>query len=132
MPLLQVINYSKLFHIDHLGREIPVFEHLNFTLDEGQFLLVSGPNGIGKSTLLRCLYRTYLPTGGQALYRSRHGVIDLARAADIDAAKSGGIAPLHRFGAKLNCNVHVHAVAIDGVHAATTGVPACEPSGLAV
>lgn len=84
MPLLNVMNYSKHFRIHHLGRVIPVFENLSFTLDEGQFLLVSGANGIGKSTLLRCLYRTYLPTSGQALYDSRHGMIDLARAADVD------------------------------------------------
>ena len=50
----------------------------------GQFLLVSGANGIGKSTLLRCLYRSYLPSGGQALYESEYGTIDLARAADVD------------------------------------------------
>ncbi len=84
MPLLNVVNFSKYFHIYHLEREIPVFDQLNFTLDEGQFLLVSGPNGVGKSTLLRCLYRNYLPSGGQALYRSRYGLIDLARAADTD------------------------------------------------
>ena len=84
MRLLDVTNYSKRFHIYHLGREIPVFEDLTFTLDEGQFLLVSGPNGVGKSTLLRCLYRSYLPSGGQAIYYSLHGEIDLARAADVD------------------------------------------------
>ncbi len=84
MTLLEVINYIKLFHIHHLGREIPVFDQLSFTLQTGQFLLVSGPNGIGKSTLLRCLFRSYLPSGGKALYHSRCGVIDLARAADID------------------------------------------------
>ncbi|MEL7434457.1 MAG: ATP-binding cassette domain-containing protein [Chloroflexota bacterium] len=49
-----------------------------------QLLLVSGANGIGKSTLLRCLYRSYLPTAGQALYESNHGIIDLATAADVD------------------------------------------------
>jgi alpha-D-ribose 1-methylphosphonate 5-triphosphate synthase subunit PhnL len=84
MPLLEVIDYSKIFHIHHLSREIAVFEHLNFTLQAGQFLLVSGPNGIGKSTLLRCLYRSYLPSSGQALFDSQYGVIDLARAADVD------------------------------------------------
>jgi len=84
MTLLQVIDYSKHFHIHHLQRQIPVFQHLNFTLEAGQFLLVSGPNGVGKSTLLRCLYRSYLPTGGQALYQSKYGGIDLARAADVD------------------------------------------------
>lgn len=84
MSLLTVVDYTKHFHIHHLGREIPVFENLNFTLHTGQFLLVSGANGIGKSTLLRCLYRSYLPTSGQALYESEYGTIDLARAADID------------------------------------------------
>ena len=82
--LLDVKNYSKSFLIHHLGREIPVFNDLSFQLGEGRFLLVSGPNGIGKSTLLRCLYRSYRPTGGQAIYHSNHGEIDLARAADID------------------------------------------------
>ena len=84
MTLLQVRNYTKYFHIHHLNREIPVFEDLSFDLEPGQFLIVRGPNGIGKSTLLRCLFRSYLPTGGQALYHSKYGTIDLARAADID------------------------------------------------
>ncbi len=84
MPFLKVSNYTKYFHIHHLSREIPVFENLSFELNEGQFLIVRGPNGIGKSTLLRCLFRSYLPTSGEALYQSNYGVIDLARAADID------------------------------------------------
>jgi alpha-D-ribose 1-methylphosphonate 5-triphosphate synthase subunit PhnL len=82
--LLYVEDYSKQFHIHHLGRVIPAFEGLNFTLDEGQFTLVSGPNGTGKSTLLRCLYRSYRPSGGRALYQSLRGAVDLARAADRD------------------------------------------------
>lgn len=84
MPLLEVRNYTKRFHIHHLNREIPVFEDLTFDLESGQFLIVRGPNGIGKSTLLRCLFRSYLPTAGQAIYHSNYGAIDLARAADID------------------------------------------------
>ncbi len=86
MRILQVENYSKQFEIHQLERKILVLSNLSFTLVEGQFLLVTGPNGSGKSTLLRCLYRTYRPTGGHALYYSRHGVIDLAQAADIDIA----------------------------------------------
>jgi alpha-D-ribose 1-methylphosphonate 5-triphosphate synthase subunit PhnL len=82
--LLTVQNYAKHFLIHHLGREVAVFEGLNFTLDAGQFALISGPNGVGKSTLLRCLYRSYRPTHGSAIYQSAFGAVDLARLADVD------------------------------------------------
>lgn len=86
MKILAVENFSKYFEIHQLGRNINVLSDMSFTLDEGQFLLVSGSNGSGKSTLLRCLYRTYRPTGGSALYHSLHGIVDLAQIADIDVA----------------------------------------------
>lgn len=86
MKILDVRQYTKFFNIHHLERRIPVFADLDFSLQSGQFLLVRGANGVGKSTLLRCLYRSYRPTTGQALYHSRRGIIDLARAADVDIA----------------------------------------------
>lgn len=86
MTLLNVKNYGKAFTIHHLERDIVVFDNLTFSLEEGQFLLVNGPNGIGKSTLLRCIFRSYRPTSGQAIYQSAHGPVDLARAADVDIA----------------------------------------------
>lgn len=86
MTLLDVQHFTKRFHVDHLQRDIETFTDVSFTLEAGQFLLVSGRNGMGKSTLLRCLYRTYLPTSGQAHYHSRLGTIDLAAAADVDIA----------------------------------------------
>ena len=85
--LLDVQRLSKWFTIHQLGRRILAFENLSFTLREGEFILVSGVNGVGKSTLLRCLYRTYLPTSGDAYYHSRHGLLNLARAADVDIAR---------------------------------------------
>lgn len=33
----------------------PVLNHLNMSIEEGEFILVVGPSGAGKSTLLRCL-----------------------------------------------------------------------------
>ncbi|MEX1019183.1 MAG: ATP-binding cassette domain-containing protein [Litorilinea sp.] len=86
MTLLEVDNYAKAFTIHHLGRSVPAFAGLSFRLAAGQFLLVRGPNGVGKSTLLRCLYRSYRPTAGRARYYSRRGPIDLATAADVDMA----------------------------------------------
>ncbi len=85
--LLDVRSLTKRFVIHHLERHVPAFDALSFTLRAGQFLLVSGPNGVGKSTLLRCLYRSYLPTSGLALYHAHAGVIDLARAHDVDIVR---------------------------------------------
>ena len=86
MALLRVEELAKTFFIHHLERRIPVFEKVSFELVEGSFLRVIGRNGGGKSTLLRCLYRTYRSSGGQALYQSLGGAVDLAQASDIDIA----------------------------------------------
>lgn len=86
MNVLNVRNYTKRFFVHHLSREISAFANLNFDLNAGQFMLVSGPNGVGKSTLLRCLYRSYRPTAGEALYHSQYGIVDLASLADVDMA----------------------------------------------
>jgi alpha-D-ribose 1-methylphosphonate 5-triphosphate synthase subunit PhnL len=86
MPLLQVEALTKRFYIDHLQREIEVFSDLTFALEAGQFMLIGGANGAGKSSLLRCLFRTYIPTSGTALFDSARGMIDLAQAADVDIA----------------------------------------------
>jgi alpha-D-ribose 1-methylphosphonate 5-triphosphate synthase subunit PhnL len=82
--ILTVEGFSKHFTVHQLGREIAAFAEVNFRLAPGEFLLLRGPNGVGKSTMLRCLYRTYLPSAGRAIYQSLGGPIDLARAADVD------------------------------------------------
>ena len=47
--LITAINLNKRFS-DNL-----LFKDLSFTLDKGQLLKITGPSGVGKSTLLRCL-----------------------------------------------------------------------------
>ncbi len=84
--ILRLKSYSKMFYIHHLARQIPAFDDLNVDIAKGEFVLVKGANGVGKSTLLRCLYRSYKVTSGYALYNSGFGEIDLARASDIDIA----------------------------------------------
>jgi alpha-D-ribose 1-methylphosphonate 5-triphosphate synthase subunit PhnL len=84
MRLLEVADLAKCFYLHQLGREVAAFSSLSFTLDAGEFLLVAGPNGVGKSTLLRTLYRSYRASGGAAWFSSRRGRVDLVRAADVD------------------------------------------------
>jgi alpha-D-ribose 1-methylphosphonate 5-triphosphate synthase subunit PhnL len=86
MTLLDVQGFAKRFYVYHLGREIVAFGDVHFRLHPGEFMLVGGANGVGKSTLLRCLYRTYLPSAGNAWYQATEGAINLARAADVDIA----------------------------------------------
>jgi alpha-D-ribose 1-methylphosphonate 5-triphosphate synthase subunit PhnL len=85
-PLLRVTGLTKTFHMHHLDSVLHAFEGISFDLRAGEFILLRGPNGVGKSTLLRTLWRSYLPVGGEVRYQSRLGEIDLARAADVDIA----------------------------------------------
>lgn len=46
-----------------------LFEDLEFQLDAGQMLVVEGPNGCGKTSLLRILTGLRLADGGEVLWR---------------------------------------------------------------
>jgi alpha-D-ribose 1-methylphosphonate 5-triphosphate synthase subunit PhnL len=86
-PVLEVENLAKHFDIHHLRQRVPAFAEVSFSLHPGQFLLVRGSNGVGKSTLLRTLYRTYVPKSGRIWFDTAEGRIDLARASDLDIAE---------------------------------------------
>lgn len=84
--VLEINKLTKGFSLHHLEKDIPAFEDITFSVAAGEFVLLKGANGAGKSTLLRTLYRSYLPLAGEIRFHSSHGVIDLARAADVDVA----------------------------------------------
>lgn len=48
-----------------------LFEHLDIRLDAGQMLVVEGPNGCGKTSLLRILTGLRLADGGEVLWRDQ-------------------------------------------------------------
>ncbi|MEL6522713.1 MAG: ATP-binding cassette domain-containing protein [Pseudomonadota bacterium] len=84
--VLEIQGLTKGFSLHHLNKEIGAFEGISFSVAAGEFVLLKGANGAGKSTLLRTLYRSYLPQAGEVRFHSSFGLIDLARAADVDIA----------------------------------------------
>lgn len=82
--MIEIKNLKKEFTM-HIrgGTVIPSFSGVSFNVEQGKLLAVTGPSGVGKSSLLKCIYRTYLPTEGEILYEKMDGSrIDLAKAGD--------------------------------------------------
>ena len=79
--ILEIKELSKQFYLHEQGREIKSCRDISFTLDKGGFIGIVGTSGAGKSTVLRCIYRTYSVTTGSVMYDSlSYGRLDLARA----------------------------------------------------
>ena len=54
---------------DHILRAM---DNVNFTIDEGEFVVILGPSGAGKSTLLNLLGGLDSPTSGQIIVNGEH------------------------------------------------------------
>ncbi len=52
------------------GRALVVLDHLALSVKEGEILAITGPSGVGKSTLLHILGLLDTPTSGSVTYRS--------------------------------------------------------------
>lgn len=69
--MLQVDSLSKRFTLHMMGGKIiDGFDDVSFGVASGQALILSGPSGMGKSSIVKCIYRTYLPSAGRIYYRS--------------------------------------------------------------
>lgn len=81
MPILEIKQLSKNFYLHEQQKEIKSCRNISFTLDKGSFIGIVGTSGAGKSTVLRCIYRTYLASSGSVWYDSlAYGKIDLVKA----------------------------------------------------
>jgi len=79
--ILRVEGYSKQFELHEQGKVIPSSCDVNLSVYSGRLTALIGPTGAGKSTVLKGIYRTYLPSSGRLFYRAASGhEIDLAQA----------------------------------------------------
>ncbi|MCD5406615.1 MAG: ATP-binding cassette domain-containing protein [Desulfotomaculum sp.] len=79
--ILKVTDLCKTFTLHRLNqRKIIGCQNINFTVQQGQFIGITGKSGAGKTTVLKCIYRTYLPSSGSIVFNSAlQGEIDLAQ-----------------------------------------------------
>ena len=79
---------------------VTLFRDLSFSVHPGEFLGIIGQSGIGKSSILKCIYRTYLPTGGKIFFESSaYGRLDLAQVSErqISLLRKGEISYVSQF-----------------------------------
>lgn len=62
------------------GKRLNILENLHLTVRRGECIILTGPSGIGKSTLLKILYANYKPDSGKVWVCHRNRWIDLVQA----------------------------------------------------
>lgn len=78
---LVVSEVSKSFTM-HLrdGLRLPVVANVSFSVASGECVVLGGPSGIGKSSILKMLYGNYAVDAGQILIEHKDRIIDIASA----------------------------------------------------
>lgn len=104
LPLIKIENVS------HRYGDKLVLNDVNLEVNEGDFMAVTGPNGGGKTTLLRIMLRLLKPTRGTVTYRDgdisfgylpQKNMIDSRFPITVDEVISSGlhVKPWHRLDA---------------------------------
>lgn len=81
--ILKVNNFSKDFELHALNKTIKACNNINFEVSKGEFFGIIGKSGAGKSTILKSIYKTYIPSTGEIIFNSEiYGNVDLAKVGD--------------------------------------------------
>lgn len=83
--ILKVSDLCKTFTLHQFKKKILGCKDVSFSVHKGQFVGITGKSGTGKSTVLKCIYRSYLPTSGEIFFNSQLlGNVNLAGSAEQD------------------------------------------------
>ncbi|MDX2204294.1 MAG: phosphonate C-P lyase system protein PhnL [Hyphomicrobiaceae bacterium] len=79
--MIKVDGVAKTF-VMHLrgGATLPVVRNVAFTVRAGECVVLSGPSGMGKSSLLKMIYGNYRTDAGSILVTGPRGPVDVATA----------------------------------------------------
>jgi alpha-D-ribose 1-methylphosphonate 5-triphosphate synthase subunit PhnL len=82
MPTPLVVSEVAKSFTMHLrdGLRLPVVSNVAFSVKAGECVVLGGPSGIGKSSLLKMVYGNYAVDSGQILIEHEGRVVDLAGA----------------------------------------------------
>lgn len=82
MHMIKVDDVAKTFVLhNQSGTRLPVLAGVSLAVAAGEAVVLAGPSGTGKSTLLRILYGNYRPTVGRVLVRHADRMVDIVTAA---------------------------------------------------
>lgn len=91
-PVLRVTGLEKHFILHNVdGRTVEGLRGVDLTVDAGEHVALAGSTGAGKSSLLKSIYRTYLPSAGRIELRLADGqMVDLVGLSDQEMASLRG------------------------------------------
>lgn len=81
--MLEIKNLS--YEVEEDGSTKNIIDHLNLTIPDSKFVVITGPNGGGKSTLAKLIMGIYKSTGGQIVFDGD----DVTESSITDRAKLG-------------------------------------------
>jgi alpha-D-ribose 1-methylphosphonate 5-triphosphate synthase subunit PhnL len=87
--LLEVVDLEKRFELHILNEKgIAALLQVSFNVDQGEIVGLTGKTGSGKSTLMKCIHRTYLASSGRILYHTEDGeAVDLVKASEHEVLR---------------------------------------------
>ncbi len=81
--MLELKNVS--FSVGSADDELEIIDDISLTFDDGKFVVITGPNGGGKSTLAKLIMGIEQPTAGQIIYNGT----DITHMSITERAKLG-------------------------------------------
>lgn len=81
--MLELRNVS--FEVSGDTSQIEIIKNINLSMDERKFIVITGPNGGGKSTLAKLIAGIEKPTAGQIFYEG----VDITQKSITERAKMG-------------------------------------------